>query len=81
MFLTILFVVFVVLYLMAQFMHGYNRMDQPSKVRKIAKMQEQELNQKNADSRFETLKQYKELLDMDIITQEDFDNVKKDILG
>ena len=81
MFWTILFIVFVVLYLMAQFMHGYNRMDQPSKVRKIAKMQEQELNQKNADSRFETLKQYKELLDMDIITQEDFDNAKKDILG
>ena len=81
MFWTILFIVFVVLYLMAQFMHGYNRMDQPSKVRKIAKMQEQELNQKNADSRFETLKQYKELLDMNIITQEDFDNKKKEILG
>ena len=81
MFWTILFIVFVVLYLISQFMHGYNRMDQPSKVRKIAKMQEQELNQKNADSRFETLKEYKELLDMDIITQEDFDNAKKRYLG
>ena len=81
MFFTILFIVFVVLYLISQFMHGYNRMDQPSKVRKIAKMQEQELNQKNADSRFETLKKYKELLDMDIITQEEFDKVKKEMLG
>lgn len=62
-------------------MHGYNRMDQPSKVRKIAKMQEQELNQKNAESSFETLKEYKELLDMNIITQEEFDNKKKEILG
>ena len=81
MFWTILFIVFVVLYLISKFMEGYNRMDQPSKVRKIAKMQEQELNQKNADSRFETLKEYKELLDMDIITQEDFDNAKKRYLG
>ena len=81
MFWTILFIVFVVLYLMSQFMHGYNRMDQPSKVRKIAKMQAQELNQKNKDSRFEILKEYKELLDMDIITQEDFENAKKRYLG
>ena len=81
MFWTILFIVFVVLYLMSQFMHGYNRMDQPSKVRKIAKMQEQELNQRNAGSRFEILKEYKELLDMGIITQEDFDNAKKRYLG
>ena len=81
MFWTILFIVFVVLYLMAQFMHGYNRMDQPSKVRKIAKMQEQELNLKNNESHLGTLKEYKELLDMDIITQEEFDNKKKEILG
>ena len=81
MFWTFLFIVFVVLYLISKFMHGYNRMDQPSKVRKIAKMQEQELNQKNAGSHFETLKEYKELLDMNIITQEEFDNKKKEILG
>ena len=58
-------------------MEGYNRMDQPSKVRKIAKMQEQELNLKNNESHLGTLKEYKELLDMDIITQEEFDNKKK----
>ena len=81
MFWTILFIIFAVLYLISKFMEGYNRMDQPSKVRKIAKMQEQELNLKNNESHLGTLKEYKELLDMDIITQEEFDSKKKEILG
>lgn len=83
MFWTILFVIFVVLYLITKFMQGYNRMDTPSQVRKIAKTQAQQVNaHSNIDekSSIDILKEYKELLDMEIITQEEFDNKKEELL-
>ena len=46
----------------------------------IAKMNAQQ-NEQSAVSPVEELKKFKELLDLDIITQEEFDQKKKQLLG
>lgn len=60
MFLTIVIGIIVLLYLYVKFMEGYNSMDTPRQVRKIAKMKEEETKQ----NRLKELEREKEILEL-----------------